>query len=199
MSSNTTSKTNTNNNNTDKNNKKKFHKRENSDKPRLTFKELLFELNNLKKHQHSPKVDLHERDNNYVIRMELPGLSDEDVNVQLRDSQFLLISGNKQNLTYQSNDNVIYSECQYGNFMRRVKVPASVNKNSIKKHMSNGVLVLTVEKLPQVKEEFDSRLDDEEEGVMGLKTLPGEAVIDFNTLKSGTGNWADESCDWDKQ
>jgi HSP20 family molecular chaperone IbpA len=199
MSSNTTSKTNTNNNNTGKNNKKKFHKRENSDKPRLTFKELLFELNNLKKHQHSPKVDLHERDNNYVIRMELPGLSDEDVNVQLRDSQFLLISGNKQNLTYQSNDNVIYSECHYGNFMRRVKVPASVNKNSIKKHMSNGVLVLTVEKLPQVKEEFDSRLDDEEEGVMGLKTLPGEAVIDFNTLKSGTGNWADESCDWDKQ
>lgn len=176
------------------NNKKQFQ--DNSTKPRLSFKELLFELNNLKKYQHSPKVDLHERDNSYIIKMELPGLTKNDINVQLRDNQFLLISGNKQNLTSQESDTVIYSECRYGNFMRRVKVPSSVSKHSITTSMSNGILLVTLDKIPQVEETIDSRLDDSEPietPSSNLEIIPEGKVIDFSSLGDFTGkSWADE-------
>jgi HSP20 family protein len=200
MSSNTTENTQTTSDSDFKtvgkrNNKKQFQKGD-SNKPRLSFKELLFELNNLKKYQHSPKVDLYERNNSYVIRMELPGLTRNDINVQVRDGQFLLISGTKQNLTSYQDDNTIYAECHYGNFMRRVKVPNSVNRDTIKINMSNGVLVLTVDKLPRVEETVDPRLDDSYdsyETTPQLEPIPEGKVIDFSDLGNFTGkSWADE-------
>jgi HSP20 family molecular chaperone IbpA len=175
-----------------KNNQDRKERDQNDQKPRLSFKELLFELNNLKKHQHSPKVDLLERDNTYFIRVELPGLSYNDVNVQLRDGQFLLISGNKQNQN-MNNDNTIYSECYYGNFMRRVKVPAPIDRHSIKTSMSNGILVLTVDKLPQVEETLDSRLDEEYVTKTELEPIHEGKVLDFSTLGDFKNiSWADE-------
>lgn len=193
MSSNTTDTTNETGFTTVNKGKKQFQKRNQTNKPRLSFKELLFELNNLKKYQHSPKVDLHERNNSYVIRMELPGLSRNDINTQVRDSQFILVSGTKQNLTNQQDDNTIYSECHYGNFMRRVKVPAPVNKDTLKINMSNGILLLTVDKLPQVEEKVDPRLDDESTEKTYLEPIPEGKVIDFSNLDYMNGkSWADE-------
>lgn len=151
---------------------------------KLSFKELLFERNNLKKYQHSPKVDLRERNNTYVIRMELAGLSQSDVTVQVREGQFLLVSGTKNNQNTQENDTVIYSECHYGNFMRRVKVPKPVNSDTIHYSLNNGVLYVSVEKLEEEAQETQEQNDL-------LPPIPEDKVIDFSTLSS-TGNWADE-------
>jgi HSP20 family molecular chaperone IbpA len=177
-----------------KNNKKQFRKNKSLDKPRISFKELLFELNNLKKYQHSPKADLHERYNSYIIRMELPGLSKNDITVQVRDGQFLLISGNKQNLSLQADDTTIYSECHYGNFMRRVKVPSLINQCTIMISMSNGVLIVSVDKLLQVEETLDSRLDtvDNTYPAYDLPPIPEDKVIDFSNLELSGKSWADE-------
>lgn len=147
---------------------------------KLSFKELLFERNNLKKYQHSPKVDLRERNNTYVIRMELAGLSQSDVNVQVREGQFLLVSGTKNNQNTQENDTVIYSECHYGNFMRRVKVPKPVHE-TVNYSLNNGVLYVSLEKL-----EEETREDEKEV----LESIPEGKVLDFSSLS--TGNWADE-------
>jgi HSP20 family molecular chaperone IbpA len=176
-----------------KNNKNNEH----HDKPRLTFKELLFELNNLKKYQHSPKADLHERSNSYVIRIELPGLSKNDITVQVRDGQFLLISGNKQNLSLHQDDTTIYSECHYGNFMRRIKLSSPVILDTMRTSVSNGVLVVTIDKVPQVEEALDSRLDiqDNTYPTYDLPSIPEDKAIDFKTLNLTymTGkSWADE-------
>lgn len=151
---------------------------QNLNQKKLTFKELLFERNNLKKYQHSPKVDLRERNNTYVVRMELAGLSQSDVNVQVRDSQFLLVSGTKNNQNTQESDNLVYSECHYGNFMRRVKVPAPVSSD-INYSLNNGVLYVTLEKLEQEQERET------------LPSIPEDKPLDFSTVTS-TGNWADE-------
>lgn len=166
----------------------------NTAKPKLSFKELLFELNNLKKYKHSPKADLFERNNTYVIKMELPGLNQNDVTVQLRDSQFVLVSGNKQNLVSQSDDTVIYSECYYGNFMRRVKVPQPVSRDSMTVSMSDGVLLLTFTKLPQVEETLDSRLDETSSSqAQPLQPIPEGQVLDFSNLGDfKSTSWADE-------
>lgn len=184
-----------------KNFKKNFNKRQTSEndtsrpRPRLSFKELLFELNNLKKYKNSPKVDLYERNNSYVIRMELPGLTQRDVTVQLRDGQFVLVSGNKQNLLSQEDDTTIYSECHYGNFMRRVKVPHPVTKDSMTMRMADGVLLLTFNKLPYVEETLDSRLDEPSAPppTPTLEAIPEGKVLDFSSLGDfKSTSWADE-------
>lgn len=151
--------------------------KEHQHQKKLSFKELLFERNNLKKYQHSPKVDLRERNNTYVIRMELAGLSQSDVSVQVRDGQFLLVSGTKNNQNTQESDVVIYSECHYGNFMRRVKVPKPVRSESVNYALNNGVLYVTLEKLDEEKET--------------LPPIPEDKPLDFSNITT-TGNWADE-------
>lgn len=181
-----------------KNFKKNFKKHENDiekSRPRLSFKELLFELNNLKKYKHSPKVDLYERNNSYIIRMELPGLTQYDITVQVRDSQFVLVSGTKENLLVQSDDTTIYSECHYGNFMRRVKVPHPISRSSMNMSMTDGVLVLTFNQVPQVEDTLDSRLDEPSTppSTPTLETIPEGKVLDFSSLGDfKTGSWADE-------
>jgi HSP20 family molecular chaperone IbpA len=151
----------------------------NSNQKKLSFKELLFERNNLKKYQHSPKVDLRERGNTYVIRMELPGLEQSDVKVQVRDSQFLLVSGTKNNQHSQEGDNVVYSECHYGNFMRRVKVPVVVRSDNVRYSLNNGVLHVTLEQAVEQNQE------------QNLPPIPEDTPLDFSNITS-TGNWADE-------
>jgi HSP20 family molecular chaperone IbpA len=98
----------------------KSNQPQNTNQKKLSFKELLFEQNNLKKYQHSPKVDLRECNNTYIVLMELAGLSQSEVSIQVQDLQFLLVSGTKNNQKTQESDTIVYSECHYGNFMCQV-------------------------------------------------------------------------------
>jgi HSP20 family molecular chaperone IbpA len=125
-------------------------------KPRLTFKEILFELNNLKRHQHSPKVDLKESNLNYYVRFELPGLNRDDMKIYVRDSQFLLVSATKLENKLETLHSSIYTECNYGYVTRRVKVSSRIS-NKFDVFMENGVLYITLYKLEPT---LDSRLDE---------------------------------------
>ena len=110
------------------------------------FKDLLFELNNLKKYQNSPKVDLRESNKQVNVRVELAGMCENDISIKLKDSQFLLISGNKQKSEDVSFTNTVYEECYYGNFVRRVKLPTLVD-NLFIKQFKNGVYYITLNKI----------------------------------------------------
>ena len=153
---------------------------------KLSFKELLFERNNLKKYQHSPKVDLRERNHTYVIRMELPGLSQSEVSVQVRDSQFLLVSGTKNNQNSQESDTVVYSECHYGNFMRRVKVPKAIRHETLHYSVTNGVLYVTVD-----QEDQEDQQEEQEVVKDTLQSIPEDKPLDFSNMTCSL-NWADE-------
>ena len=137
-------KTNENKTNENKTNENKTN--ENIDNKRLNFKELLFELNKLKKYQHSPKVDLHECNDLYIINVELPGVLLEDIKIEIRDGQVLLVSGIKHNNNNYDVTRTIYSECRYNNFMRRIKIPSTLDKNTLTKTMLNGILTIQVKK-----------------------------------------------------
>ena len=106
-------------------------------------------LKNLQKKIHSPKVDLVERDNSYLVRIELPGITLDSLNIEIKESQILLISGNKTTNNLYETDRVVYKESKYDKFMRRVKLPGKIkaidfNKDNL--DFVNGVLNLTFEK-----------------------------------------------------
>jgi HSP20 family molecular chaperone IbpA len=114
------------------------------------FKELQIELKNLKKRNHSPKVDLVEDNNFYIITMELPGISENNIIIELLESQIILVKAFKYQEPFPENYNIIYNECKYGEIIRRVKVKNIVNKESIAATTFNGILRIVLEKLQPV-------------------------------------------------
>jgi HSP20 family protein len=107
------------------------------------------EIKNLKKRIHSPKVDLIERDNLYLIKIELPGVIKESIKIQIKEHQIVLISGKKNQDNIIESDNVIYRESKYEDFMRRIKLPSTIKYTSLNQgnlNFDNGVLHLTFQK-----------------------------------------------------
>lgn len=122
------------------------------------------EIKNLKKRIHSPKVDLIERDNLYLIKIELPGVIKESIKIQIKEHQIVLISGKKNQDNIIESDNVIYRESKYEDFMRRIKLPSTIKYISLKQNnlnFENGVLYLNFEKSKQ--EESPDKESPEEE------------------------------------
>lgn len=86
------------------------------------------DIKNLQKKIYSPKVDLISCLDYFKIRIELPGVQENTVNIELKEQQIVLISGTRTSLISlnEETDKVIYSEAKYGNFTRRVKLPELV-------------------------------------------------------------------------
>jgi len=136
---------------------------EQSDRPQregLSYRDLLFQFNNLQKRIDSPKVDLVENGDHYIVKMEVPGLKKEDLNIKLKDSQFLLVSGDKnEECTEETQDSnghtIVYKESKYGSFTRRVKLPTLIKyKNGISSSIEDGVLtVICTKEDPNLKYE----------------------------------------------
>jgi HSP20 family molecular chaperone IbpA len=100
----------------------------------------------LKMRMHSPKVDLSEKNDTYVVRMELAGFTLEQVQVSVKDKQFVLVSGHKKQ-EMDSDTQVVYMETKYGDFTRRVKLPSVVDSQNFHQKMENGVLTLVFTKV----------------------------------------------------
>lgn len=160
---------------------------------RLSFKDLLFERNNLKKHEHSPKVDLWEEKDEqgsyYIIRMEIPGVNKNKINIDIKENQFVLVTAFKSG-DKPDPESVVYSECRYGKIIRRVKVPNQIYED-VRTKYEDGVLKIELVQIPveEKVETLDASLDDEPvEGAQVLySTLVKNETIDFKDL-----NWADE-------
>ena len=91
----------------------------------------------------SPKVDVFEKDNRLITRVDLPGVKKEDMSVEVADGQ-LQLSGVRKNETEAKNDNVYRCECEYGQFFRAVPLPQGVTANDVKATFENGVLEVSM-------------------------------------------------------
>jgi HSP20 family protein len=77
----------------------------------------------------APKVDVFEKDNRLVTRVDLPGLA---------------LSGERKLEMTEEKENVYRAEREYGTFYRAVPLPASVKVEDIKATFDNGVLEVTM-------------------------------------------------------
>ncbi|MFO1159131.1 MAG: Hsp20/alpha crystallin family protein [Reyranellaceae bacterium] len=97
----------------------------------------------LRAFEHMPKVEVKENDKSYTVTIELPGLDDKDVKVQI-EGDLLTISGEKK--VERSDDKTHYSERSYGSFTRSFTLPADVDRNAISATFTKGVLTLEIAK-----------------------------------------------------
>jgi HSP20 family molecular chaperone IbpA len=103
----------------------------------------------LRKRMNNPKVDLVEKGDKYYVRMETSG-NIENINIELTESQVLILSFSKPFPEKDENERVVYRECRYGKFIRRVKLPSKVRLISKDNLVyNNGVLNLEFLKIDE--------------------------------------------------
>lgn len=93
----------------------------------------------------APALELIERDKDYCLTAELPGLTEKDITINVADG-VLTISGEKKEEQERSGNGYILNERRYGSFERQIAVPSDVNPDNIKAQFQNGVLTLTLAK-----------------------------------------------------
>lgn len=96
----------------------------------------------------NPAVDVSEREKEFEVSAELPGLGEKDVEVKLSNGS-LVIKGEKKEEKEEREKDYHLSERRYGSFVRSFTLPESVDVAKIEATFANGVLKI---KLPKSAE-----------------------------------------------
>jgi len=98
----------------------------------------------------TPAVDIAERDDEYLVKVELPGVSKDDVKVTL-ESNILTIRGEKKQEKETKNEGYHRVERSYGSFERSFTLPTSVKNDKIDAGYKDGVLIISLPKAEESK------------------------------------------------
>ncbi len=90
-----------------------------------------------------PAIEVAQRGGELLVHAELPGLTPEDVKVEVTDG-LLVIEGERKSEQEHRSGNMVRSERQYGRFYREVPLPEGVNAEQVKAQFRNGVLEVAV-------------------------------------------------------
>ncbi len=100
-----------------------------------------------------PAVDVVDKQKEVLVRAELPGLDQKDIDVRLSDD-LLTIRGEKKDEHEEGEEDGSYyvSERRYGTFERTIRVPQGIDADKVEASFSKGVLTVT---LPKTREAQD--------------------------------------------
>lgn len=97
-----------------------------------------------------PDADILENKNGYTIYLELPGVSKEDLKIDLQEG-LLTIRGEKKSSQEKQKEAHQRSERVYGAFYRTFRLPGGIDAEAVKAEFQNGVLSLEVPKAEAAK------------------------------------------------
>lgn len=92
-----------------------------------------------------PAMDLVESEDHFVLRADLPGLSEEDVAIELEDG-VLTVSGERKAEHEERKEGYHRVERAYGGFARSLTLPEGVDAEAIEAHFDRGVLEVRIPK-----------------------------------------------------
>jgi len=98
----------------------------------------------------SPRLDETEDDKAYHVAVELPGLTEKDVEVTLSDGQ-LCIRGEKKREKEEKGQDYYRKERVFGAFRRQLPIPGEIDESKIKATFKNGVLAIDLPKSAEAK------------------------------------------------
>ena len=96
----------------------------------------------------APAMDLVEKDKEYEITAELPGIDEKNVEIKL-SNRTLTIKGEKHEEKEEKEKDYYLSERRYGSFQRSFQLPEGVDADKIEANFAKGVLTV---KLPKTAE-----------------------------------------------
>ena len=93
----------------------------------------------------SPAVDFAETDEAFVVRMEVPGVYKENLDINLT-GDLLTISGKRESTQEAKAETYLWQEREVGTFQRTIRLPAPVIESKVEAHYQDGVLRVTLPK-----------------------------------------------------
>ena len=97
-----------------------------------------------------PTTDIFETKDDYVFKLEVPGLEKDDINIEFNDNT-LTIKGEKKEEKEVKDENYHRVERFSGSFSRRFTIPRETDGNKIKASMKDGILELRIPKVEEKK------------------------------------------------
>jgi HSP20 family protein len=90
-----------------------------------------------------PAMDVREDDHQYAVTVELPGVSRDDVHIELEQG-LLTIRGEKKSEREEKKEQCRYTERSYGSFSRSFRLPSDADEDRLDASFKDGVLSLTI-------------------------------------------------------
>ena len=98
----------------------------------------------------SPRMDVEETQNEFLLNVEVPGLKKKDIDISVKEN-VITISGEKK-VRESKNDSTCYlNEIRYGKFARSFRLPGNVDVDKIKGSWNEGVLTVEIPKTELAK------------------------------------------------
>lgn len=98
----------------------------------------------------SPSIDIFEKGDNFVVKVELPGMKQEDVDVSVSEDT-LTIKGERNPESSVKDEDYYRSEIAYGSFYRSIVLPSSVDTKNIEAVYEDGILRVTLQRAAGAK------------------------------------------------
>jgi HSP20 family protein len=113
-----------------------------------------------------PAMDLVESGDHFVLRADLPGMSEEDVKIELEDGT-LTLSGERKAEHEEREEGYYRVERAFGSFSRSLTLPKGINPDAVTARFDRGVLEV---RIPKPEERKPRRI---EIGGAGQQTIEG--------------------------
>jgi HSP20 family protein len=120
----------------------------------------------------APAIDVFQRGDDFVVRADVPGMSRDDVSVEVGDDS-LTIRGERKYEHDEEGEGIFRSERSYGSFVRVVPLPEGAIADTAKASFKNGVLEIVLQAPPsevrrgrrlEIKEEKQETADTKKNG-----------------------------------
>jgi HSP20 family protein len=97
-----------------------------------------------------PSVDILEKDGNLILKAELPGMTEKQIDLKLEGTT-LTLKGERKLENEDKKSNYHRIESFYGSFTRSFRLPETVDLDKINAEYKNGVLTVTIPQKPEVR------------------------------------------------
>ena len=98
----------------------------------------------------SPPVDILERGNEVVLKVDLPEVSQDEIDIRVEENT-LIIQGERRLIKDASEENYIQIERPYGTFRRTFSIPRTIDPERIKASYKDGVLRVVLPRKPEAQ------------------------------------------------
>jgi HSP20 family protein len=109
------------------------------------FKDFAEEKNSAVAAKFTPAVDIYDDSEKIVVKLEIPGVKEEDVDIRV-ENQTLSVRGERKFEAEEKQENFQRVERHYGGFYRSFTLPTSVDSESIQASYNAGILKLELKK-----------------------------------------------------
>ncbi|MFG2056181.1 Hsp20/alpha crystallin family protein [Micromonospora sp. NPDC048930] len=140
-----------------------------------TFDELIRRNFGVQTQRFVPSVDMATEGTDVVIRMELPGITPDDVDIEVAGG-VLTVSGERKDSVDSNNGRVLVRELRYGSFRRSFQLPDGVDADRVTAEFDNGVLKVRVKDVAAPVEQPRKIAIRSAGGATGPKQIEGETV-----------------------